>query len=156
VDIIVLFQEVISMFIVNVEGAVYSGDKWLIIKRSAKEKHAGGTLSLVGGKVDNESSSVEILERTVKREILEEVGIEIMDNLHYVYSSLVALDTGTNFINIVFLCTYKEGTAYCKSPDEVEAVYWMTFDEIMNHPNTPPWTKESVIRAEEIRKRLDQ
>ncbi len=59
------------MFIVNVEGAVRKDDKWLIIERSKKEEHAGGLFSLVGGKVENEGNSLYILERTVKREILD-------------------------------------------------------------------------------------
>ncbi|KWX72124.1 hypothetical protein AMQ84_25905 [Paenibacillus riograndensis] len=44
------------MFIVNVEGAICRDDKWLVITRSTKEEHAGGTLSLVGGKVPPSSS----------------------------------------------------------------------------------------------------
>jgi 8-oxo-dGTP diphosphatase len=42
------------MFMVNVEGAIRKDDRWLIIERSKKEEHAGGLLSLVGGKVDYE------------------------------------------------------------------------------------------------------
>lgn len=142
------------MFIVNVEGAVYTDDKWLMITRSAKEEHAGGTLSLVGGKVDIEGNSIEVLERTIKREIYEEVGIEIKDDVIYVYSSSFVLDDGRHVINVVFLCEYHKGTAHRKSPDEVEAAYWMTFDEIMNHPKAPPWTKESLKRAENTRQKL--
>lgn len=40
------------MFILNVEGAIYKNEKWLLIRRSKKEEHAGGLLSLVGGKVE--------------------------------------------------------------------------------------------------------
>ncbi|ENJ6135574.1 hypothetical protein AB1Z82_001697 [Bacillus cereus] len=54
------------MFIVNVEGAIRKNDKWLVIKRSKKEEHAGGWLSLVGGKLDIEGNFSDILERTVK------------------------------------------------------------------------------------------
>ncbi|KAB2334529.1 hypothetical protein F7731_15090 [Cytobacillus depressus] len=61
------------MFIVNVEGAIWKNDKWLIIERHMQEEHAGGLLSLVGGKVDKEGNSADILERTMKREIFEEV-----------------------------------------------------------------------------------
>lgn len=75
------------MFIVNVEGAVRKNDKWLIIERSKKEEHAGGLLSLVGGKVEQEGNSLDILERTVKREILEEVGLKVKDSLTYVHST---------------------------------------------------------------------
>lgn len=41
------------MFIVKVEEAIYKDDKWLLIRRSEKEEHAGG-LSLVGGKVEKD------------------------------------------------------------------------------------------------------
>ncbi|MFB5760222.1 NUDIX hydrolase [Paenibacillus medicaginis] len=137
------------MFIVNVEGAILQQDKWLLIKRSSKEEHAGGTLSLVGGKADLEGVSTEILERTVRREIFEEVGIEIAEAVQFLYSSSFVLDDGRPVINIVFLCEYGQGTAYPKSPDEVDEVLWMTTDEIMNHPDAPPWTKESISRAEQ-------
>jgi len=135
------------VFIVNVEGAICRDDKWLVIIRSTKEEHAGGTLSLVGGKVDVEGNALEILERTVKRELYEEVGIEIKDAVTFVYSSSFVTNDGCNVINMVFLCEYDRGTAHSKSPDEVEAVHWMTYDEIMNHPKAPLWTKESIRRV---------
>jgi ADP-ribose pyrophosphatase YjhB (NUDIX family) len=143
------------MFVVNVEGAVFYKEKWLLIKRSTKEVHAGGTLSLVGGKVDIEGDTLDILERTVKREIFEEVGIEIKEKVHFLYSSSFGSDDGLHVINVVFLCEYGKGTAYSKSPDEVEEVYWLTWNEIMDHPNTPPWTKESIKRAENQRIVID-
>lgn len=135
------------MFIVNIEGAIFRDNKWLMITRSTKEEHAGGTLSLAGGKVDVEGNTLEILERTIKREIDEEVGIGIKDAVTFVYSSSFVTEDGRNVINMVFLCEYDKGTAHSKSPDEVEAVHWMTYDEIMNHPQAPPWTKESLRRA---------
>lgn len=33
-------------YIVNVEAAIYKGDKWLIIKRGEKEEHVPGLLSM--------------------------------------------------------------------------------------------------------------
>lgn len=143
---------VFYMFIVNVEGAVYRGDKWLIIKRSEKEEHAGGMLSLVGGKVDLEGNSQDILERTVKREILEEVDVEIKDDISYVHNTSFVTDKGEHVINIVFLCEYAKGDAKANCLDEVSEVYWMTYDEILNHPNLASWTKDSINRAESVRK----
>lgn len=142
------------MFIVNVEGAIFNGDKWLMIERSKKESHAGGMISLVGGKVDLEGDSIDILERTIKREIFEEVGIEINDTLHYVHSTSFVTDKGVNVVDIVFLCEYATGEAYSKSPDEVEQVFWMTYQEIMNHPDIVKWPKESIKRAELVRRKL--
>ncbi|MFP3390961.1 NUDIX hydrolase [Brevibacillus sp. SIMBA_040] len=142
------------MFIVNVEGAIFHEDRWLMIKRSTKEEHAGGTLSLVGGKADQEGNTSDILERTVRREIFEEVGVTVKDTLRYLYSSSFVPDDQCHVINVVFLCEYDNGDAHCKSPDEVEAVYWLNADEIMSHPKAPPWTRESIRRAEILRKQL--
>lgn len=142
------------MFIVNVEGAIFKGDKWLFIERSTKESHAGGMIALVGGKVDLEGDSVDILERTIKREVFEEVGIEINESMHYVQSTSFVTDKGINVVDIVFLCEYARGEAYPKSPDEVEQVFWMTYQELMNHPHAPIWPKESIKKAEVVRKNL--
>lgn len=138
------------MFIVNVEGAIRKNDKWLIIERSKKEEHAGGLLSLVGGKVDIEGNSSDILERTVKREILEEVGVNIKDKLTYVHSTSFVTDSGENVVDIVFLCEYDSGEAFPKSPDEVEKVLWLTTKEILNHPNSPIYLKQSITHAEAL------
>ena len=113
------------MFIVNVEGAIYKDEKWLLIRRSEKEEHAGGTLSLVGGKVDYEGSSSDILERTLIREIYEEIGIEV-SNLRYVNSSSFVTELGDHVVDIVFLCDHQYGEAYANSADEVDEVHWMS------------------------------
>lgn len=137
-------------FLLNVEGAIWKNDKWLIIERSKKEEHAGGLLSLVGGKVDMEGHSSDILERTLKREILEEVGITVKDKLKYVHSTSFVIDTGENVVDIVFLCEHDSGEAFPKSPDEVERVLWLTTDEILSHSNSPIYLKESIKHAEAL------
>lgn len=135
------------MFIVNVECAIWKKDEWLIIERSKKEEHAGGLLSLVGGKVDIEGNTTDILERTVKREILEEVGVKVKDKLDYVHSTSFVTDNGENVVDIVFLAEFNSGEAFPKSPDEVEHVLWLTSDEILSHSKAPIYLKESIKRA---------
>lgn len=138
------------MYIVNVEGAIRKNNKWLIIERSKKEEHAGGMLSLVGGKVDLEGNSSDILERTVKREIFEEVGVKVKDRLNFVHSTSFVTDTGVNVVNITFLCEHYSGKAYPKSPDEVEKILWLTTEEILDHPKAPFYVKDSIKRAESL------
>lgn len=140
------------MFIVNVEGAVYREDKWLVIKRSLQEEHAGGLLSLVGGKVEKEGNSADLLERTLKRELYEEVGVEVKADIKYVQNTSFVAENGVEVIDIVYLCELASGEAYAKSPDEVEEVYWMTTEEIVNHIDAPIWLKESIQKAEILRK----
>ncbi|MEK5068705.1 NUDIX hydrolase [Sporosarcina sp. FSL K6-1508] len=137
------------MFIVNVEGAIYKNEKWLLIRRSEKEEHAGGLLSLVGGKVEEEGTSSDILERTLKREITEEVGIEV-SNLRYVNSSSFVTDSGINVVDIVFLCDHESGEAFAKSPDEVDDVIWMTTQQILSNSNLPIYLKENIKLAEKL------
>lgn len=139
------------MFIVNVEGAIFRNDKWLIIERSKKEEHAGGMLSLIGGKVEQEGNSSNILERTVKREINEEVDVNVKEQVNYVHSTSFIADTGEKVIDIVFLCEYESGMAFAKSPDEVESVNWMTAQQVYEHPNAPDYLKKSIKKAEEIK-----
>jgi len=86
----------------------------------------------------------------VKREILEEIGVEIKDNLRYLHSTSFMTDSGENVVDIVFLCEYESGEAFVKSPDEVEDVMWMSAEEIMNHPKAPIYLKESIKCAESI------
>lgn len=138
------------MFIVNVEGAILRDNKWLIIRRSELEEHAAGELSLVGGKVDYGKPTYDILEKTVMREIFEEVGLEVKDQSHYVFSSSFLTDDGIHVINHVFLCEYSQGEAYIKSPEEVGEILWLTTEEILSNESAAPWLKESILRAEAI------
>jgi 8-oxo-dGTP diphosphatase len=136
------------LFVVYVEGAILKDGKWLIIERGSSLDHAAGTLSLVGGKVEDEGNTYDIIENTVKREIYEEVGIEVKDNLKYVHSSSFVADDGCRVIDIVLLCEYKSGEPFRKSPQEVANIYWLSTEEVINHPKTPVWTKESIKRAD--------
>ncbi|EDL66263.1 NUDIX hydrolase [Bacillus sp. SG-1] len=136
------------MFHVNVEGAVFRGDKWLIIERSQKEEHAGGLLSFAGGTVEKEGNSKDILERTLKRELLEEVGITIKPEMSHVNNTSFLLGDGSQVLNIVLLCEIDEGEPFPKAKDEVDDIYWMTTKEVLTHPRSPEWLKQSILRAE--------
>lgn len=137
------------MFIVNVEGAIHKDGKWLLIRRSEKEEHAGGSLSLVGGKCEREGVSSDILERTLHREILEEVGVSVTD-LRYVNSSSFVTESNEQVIDIVFLCQHETGTPYPKSVDEVDDVFWLSTAEILSHEETPSYLKENIRLADQI------
>lgn len=140
------------MFIVNVEGAIYKEGKWLIVKRSEKEDHAAGALALVGGKVDQEGNSTDILERTLIREVEEEVGV-IVSNLTYVNSSSFIADSGIPVVDIVFLCSYEFGEPYAKDPDEVASVTWMSTQEILDSEDVPGYLKVNIQLADNLVKR---
>lgn len=142
-------------FIVNVEAAIYKENKWLMIMRSKKETHAGGTLSMVGGKIDYEEAQTDTLENGLKREIEEEVGIKVSDKMQYIQSTMFVSGLGNHIIDIVMLCQYESGKPVAKDKNEVNSISWLTFEEIKNNPNTPPWIVASMSKAEEIRIRIN-
>ncbi|SES18626.1 NUDIX hydrolase [Psychrobacillus sp. OK032] len=139
------------MFLINVEGAVFNNDKWLLIRRSTKEAHAGGELALVGGTVDREGDSTDILERTLRRELSEEVGIEVKEPIQYVRNTSFLLADGREVVDIVFLCELHKGEPYAKSPDEVESIHWMTTAEIIQHEEIQYYLRDSILAAEALR-----
>ncbi len=141
-------------YIVNVEAAIFREDgKWLVVERSHSEPHAPGMIAWVGGKVEETGRLSDILETSLKREVMEEVGVEV-EVLQYVESASFTTDDKREVVNTVFLCKYKSGEAAQKDSEEVAAVHWLTAQEIQENKNTPPWTKQSLEKAVQIRENL--
>jgi 8-oxo-dGTP pyrophosphatase MutT (NUDIX family) len=136
-------------YIVNVEGAVVKDGEYLMVVRGEQE-YAPGGLNFPGGKVEGVSSLDDVLEETLRREIAEEVGLEVHREMAYVRSSAFVAE-GDPVVDVVFLCRYRAGTAVAADPDEVAAVRWMTVAEAIAHPETPPWTVLSLEMAERVR-----
>ncbi|KKQ32228.1 MAG: NUDIX hydrolase [candidate division TM6 bacterium GW2011_GWF2_37_49] len=143
-----------NSYVVNVEAAIFKQDKWLMGKRSDQENHAAGLYSMIGGKVENAQNDNNILESTLKREVIEEVGITVCDDIYYVKSSSFIADFGSTVIDIVLLCRYNGGEPRALQPEELSAVAWMTIDEILADENIPTYTKESLKIAERMRLKL--
>jgi 8-oxo-dGTP diphosphatase len=140
-------------YIVNVEGAVVNDDRYLMVIRGEAETHASGALSFIGGKVETISDAEHVLEDTLRREILEEVGVNIGE-MAYVQSSHFIAEDGDRVVDVVFLCRYATGEAHIGDAGEVAEVLWLSADEIMQHPACPPWTRQGILRVEERRQQL--
>jgi 8-oxo-dGTP diphosphatase len=136
-------------YIVNVEGAIVKDGRYLMVVRG-EEEYAPGGLNFPGGKVEGAGNADDVLEETLRREIAEEVGLEIQADMAYVHSSTFVAE-GSPVVDVVFLCRWKSGTAAAADPVEVAAVRWMTFVEAMAHPETPPWTRLALKLAERVR-----
>ncbi len=144
-----------KLYVVNVEAAIYKNDTWLMGKRSETEDHAPGELALIGGKVGTTNPENHILQKTLVREVMEEVGVSIEDDVHYVKSCTFIADSGEVILDIVFLCRYRAGEPTVLQPEELTSVQWMTMDEIFSDKKVPIYTKESLRMAEAIRKTID-
>jgi 8-oxo-dGTP diphosphatase len=136
-------------YIVNVEGALVKDGQYLMVVRG-EEEYAPGGLNFPGGKVEGAGSADDVLEEALRREIAEEVGLEVQDEMAYVRSSaFVAQDDPV--VDVVFLCRWKSGEAVVADPGEVAAVRWMTAAEAIAHPETPPWTRLALELADNVR-----
>lgn len=141
-------------YIVNVEGAIVRDGRYLLIVRGAEESHAAGDLSLVGGKVEGIDALANALEETLRREIREEVGVEVDDEMIYLSSTRFTADDHDVVVDIVFLCHYQSGTPTIFDPGEVAEILWLTADEVKQHPKAQSWTRDYIQKAERARTAL--
>ncbi|MEK7504142.1 MAG: NUDIX domain-containing protein, partial [Patescibacteria group bacterium] len=71
-----------NQFQILVNAVVFWEDKVLISQRSWEEEHMPGRWTIPGGKVDPVKEDVfDILQKTAKREVMEETGVEIADEM---------------------------------------------------------------------------
>ena len=138
-------------YLVNVEGAVVRDGEYLLVERAADEEHAAGLLGFPGGKVETVPGADGPIEATARRELREEVGIEV-GAVEYAHSRSFEMDTGAACVNIVTLCEHEDGEARARSPEEVAAAHWLTPEEIMNHEAAPGSLKRDVERLETHRR----
>ncbi len=142
------------LFIVNVEGAVFHDGRYLFVVRGSEEAHASGTLALIGGKVEHAEAESHALENTLRREILEEVGVEVGDMM-FVYNNIFTVPgDAVPCLDVIFLCRYGSGEPTALDPGEVAAVLWLTPEEALDHPATPPWLKIQLEHTEAVRQIL--
>lgn len=142
-------------YVINVQGAIYKDDTFLIIKRGAGESYMPGILALPGGKIEpeDEASTEDVLLTTVRREIMEEVNVQVTDERVIASSYFLADDVPV--LNVLFLCRYAGGAPKATDPDEVGAIYWMTHEEAIAHPDCKEWTQVKLRKAEQARLTYD-
>ena len=136
-------------YIVNVEGAIVKDGRYLMVVRG-EEEYAPGGLSFPGGKVEAAGSADDVLEEMLRREIAEEVGLQVHAEMACLRSSAFVAE-GNPVADVVFLCRWTSGEAVAADPAEVAAVRWMSAAEAIAHPETPPWTRLSLEMAERVR-----
>ena len=134
---------------INVDVALRRGDDWLLIVRGESEAHAAGKLSLVGGTFEMSEPGSDVLEQTARREVAEEVGVKLDGNLVYVESTFFQTDDGEPVVNVVLAGELPvSAEPHIAQPEEVAEVVWRTLDDLANDKACPPWTVQSIRRAE--------
>ncbi|MDO9399154.1 MAG: NUDIX domain-containing protein [bacterium] len=124
----------IPLHVVFIEAWVKKGDKYLLAKRSSKDDQAAGKWAVPGGKVDMELED-KIVENALKREVKEEVGIEV-GNFQFLASRSFIRSSGHHVVALSFVVDYKSGEAMpLEDQDEIR---WVKIEE-MEHLFDDHW-----------------
>ncbi len=137
-----------NSFQILVNGVVFKANKVLISQRSFQEEHMPGRWTIPGGKVDNGNEDVfNVLQQTAQREILEETGVEIVDDMELVTNNRYVKENGQHVVAIVFRCHYKSGEPM-PLEDTIDCK-WATIKEV-KAIDFPPNVKEYILAASEL------
>ena len=114
------------LHVVFVEAWIKKDNTYLLAKRSSKDDQSAGKWAVPGGKVEMELET-DIVENTLKREVREEVGIEI-DNFTFFNSKAFIRSSGHHVVSLSFTADYVSGEAApLEDQDEVK---WVAIDEM--------------------------
>lgn len=131
-------------FVANVVVYHESDKKCLILKRHSREKVHPNKWAVPGGKLEWGDFDLEnptrmngdvidfenAIEKLLRRETLEEAGIEIQDYLEYINSVFFVRPDGIPEILVRFAAKYKEGEVSLEE-DAFTDFAWVDEDEVM-------------------------
>ncbi len=130
-----------NFFIVAAKGWVQKQNKFLLARRGPEELHMPGVWSLPGGKVENEIMD-NILEKTVAKEIEEEVGIIIDSDMKIIHNNSFQRSDGATVIGLTYLCQYQSGA---EAPlEDTTEIAWYTLEELEVMENIESFLKKEI------------
>lgn len=111
----------------NCVGAVIHDNvgRFLLAQRAHNDDLLPGKWAIPAGHVEADESNVDVLEESLRREVHEEIGVEI--TIERLLDTHVYVGDNTKKLYTIFLCTIAGGTPapLC----ETAAVRWVTLDE---------------------------
>lgn len=122
---------------VAITAIIVKNGKYLITRRSPNKERFPGMWTLPGGKMetndylqlpkDTEQYWYNVLERTLRREVKEEVGIDI-DNIEYVTSLATIHQDGSPSLVISCMADYVSGDVKLQK-EESDQFVWVDLEE---------------------------
>lgn len=120
-------MEKVQRHLVIVNGRIRKSDKYLIAQRALDDNYSPGHWSIVGGKVDAIEGK-DTLQANLKKEILEEVGLEINDEMTLIGNEMEVSSENKTVLYLTFLCERKSWEA--KALEDTNAIRRVTREEI--------------------------
>lgn len=117
-----------------VSALIKCKDKYLFIKQNKEGGAYQDCLHIVGGGLEDN----ETLEEAIKREVMEEVHIELNEVIPFDFDSDVLMYKGemTQLIFLRFTAEIKEFTGYADS--DAKEMIWLSKEEILNYKHNDP------------------
>ena len=141
-----------SEFAVTVCVLLHRNGRWLLSVRSPGVAYAPGRLGLVGGHVEVDSPTRDVLELTARREVAEETGVDLAGvPLTYLESEFFVTEQGERQVTVTFVAQAPaEAVASIAAPAELSEVGWWTREDVAADPRCPPWLPDLLRRAQRV------
>lgn len=144
---------------VVITGIIVKDGKYLITKRSLNKKRFPGKWTVPGGKLEvsdykdlpkeTEHYWYNVLEKVLKREVKEEVGIEIK-NIEYITSLATIHDDGSPSLVISCIADYESGKIQLQE-NEADKYAWVSLEEAKTY-DLLDGIYDEMVMAENLRK----
>jgi 8-oxo-dGTP diphosphatase len=138
-----------ELYAVTVCVLIQRGDRWLLVVRAPGVAYAPNMIGLIGGHVDLRDPVANALEITARREVFEEVGVDLSDvALRYLESEFFITDGGERQITVTFTAQAQAAIEpYVNAADELIDVGWWTLHDLEADPRCPSWLPALIRRA---------
>jgi 8-oxo-dGTP diphosphatase len=138
-----------EVYAVTVCVLIHRGNSFLLVVRSPGVAYAPNMIGMIGGHVDVIDPERNVLEAAARREVAEEVGLDLSGvPLTYLESEFFITDSGERQITVTFSAPApSDDEPYVSAPDELVEVGWWTPDDLEADPRCPPWLSSVIRRA---------
>lgn len=143
---------------ISITAIIHKDGKYLITKRSPNEKAFPNMWTVPGGRMDandyintpknTPSAWYGQVESTLKREVLEEVNLEI-ENIKYLVDMTLLRPDGVPVVVLSFYADYKSGEV--KLDDDATDFAWVTVEEAEKY-ELIEGIYEEIVMADRLRK----
>jgi ADP-ribose pyrophosphatase YjhB (NUDIX family) len=114
-----------KLYSIIVNALVEKAGRILISQRSFSETHEPGKWTIPGGKVEQTEGDIfNIIEKTCAREVEEETGVQIKENIQLVTNNTFIRSNGQHVIALICLCHWHFGEA--KALEDTINVKWIS------------------------------
>ncbi len=121
------FRVVVGALIYNSEG------KFLLAQRYEKDTNLPGIWAIPAGHAEEVLNSLDSLEENLRREVREEIGVEI--NIEKYFDSHSWVTDEYKKITIIFLCTIASGEP--QKLEETADLAWVSVSDLPNYKLAP-------------------